>query len=69
MEKEIEKIVFALYSFRKSKNMTQKEVAAKLKCEATYISMVEGGKRIPSVAFLNEWAKVFNMQVYLLIGA
>jgi transcriptional regulator with XRE-family HTH domain len=69
MEKEIDKIVDALYVMRKSNKMTQKQVADKLGCLPNYMSMVERKRRVPSVSFLNQWAKVFNMRVYLFIGA
>lgn len=69
MEKEIENMVYALWSLRKGNEMTQKEVAERMGITYNYLCAIERGKKIPSVEFLNDWAKVFNMRIHLRIGA
>lgn len=69
MEKSIEGIVRLLWSFRRSNGYTQKYVAEKLGVTYNYICLVERGHRIPSVDFLNKWAGIYNMKIYLQISA
>ena len=62
-------MVYVLWSFRMGHGYSQKETAEKLGCEQTYISMVENGKRVPSIDFLNRWARLYDMKIHLKIGA
>lgn len=69
MEKEIENMVYALWSFRKGNGWTQKQVAEKMGISYNYLCMVERGRRIPSIELLNQWAKVYGMRIHLQVGA
>jgi transcriptional regulator with XRE-family HTH domain len=50
---------------RTASGLRQNELAKRLRVTANYISMVENGKREPSVSFLRELARVFNVPVGL----
>lgn len=53
--------------FRLSKNLTQKELAMKLKVERTTISMWESNKSFPNIQTLKKIAQVLNCTVDDLI--
>jgi transcriptional regulator with XRE-family HTH domain len=48
---------------RTASGLRQNELAKRLHVTANYISMVENGKREPSVSFLRELARVFNVPI------
>jgi transcriptional regulator with XRE-family HTH domain len=48
---------------RTASGLRQNEIAKRLHVTANYISLVENGKREPSVSFLRELARVFNVPV------
>jgi transcriptional regulator with XRE-family HTH domain len=50
---------------RTASGIKQKEIAKRLGVTPNYISMVENGKREPSISFLRELAVVFNVPVGL----
>jgi transcriptional regulator with XRE-family HTH domain len=50
---------------RTASGLRQNEVASRLGVTANYISLVENGRREPSVSFLRELARVFNVPVGL----
>lgn len=50
-----------LAKFRKSKNLTQKEVAARLNIAVSTFSNYERGTRIPSPELIHSFAKVLNL--------
>lgn len=53
----------AIKVVRTATGMKQREVAAKVGVTANYMSLVEGGKREPSIAFLNRLAKALGTPV------
>jgi transcriptional regulator with XRE-family HTH domain len=53
----------AIKVVRTATGMKQREVAAKVGVTANYLSLVEGGKREPSIAFLNRLAKTLGIPV------
>jgi len=53
----------AIKVVRTATGMKQREVAAKTGVTANYMSLVEGGKREPSLAFLNRLAKTLGIPV------
>jgi transcriptional regulator with XRE-family HTH domain len=53
----------AIKVVRTATGMKQRDVAAKVGVTANYMSLVEGGKREPSIAFLNRLAKVLGTPV------
>lgn len=56
-----------LLNMRKSKNLSQEEVAAKIGVRANTISQYELGKRNPNVRMLKALAEVLNCKVEDLI--
>jgi len=50
---------------RTASGIRQKEIASKIGVTANYVSMVEAGKREPSVAFLKQIARVIGVPVGL----
>lgn len=50
---------------RTASGIRQKEIASKIGVTANYVSMVEAGKREPSVAFLKQIARVMEVPVGL----
>lgn len=69
MEKEIDNMVHALWSFRKGRGLRQTDIAKKLGVTYNYISLIERRHRVPSVNFLNQYAGALGMKIYLKIGA
>lgn len=55
----------ALRLMRTASGMKQKEIADRLGVTANYISLLENGKREPSVAFLKGLAKILGIPVGL----
>jgi transcriptional regulator with XRE-family HTH domain len=53
----------AIKVVRTAAGMKQRDVAAKIGVTANYMSLVEGGKREPSLAFLNRLAKALGIPV------
>ena len=53
----------AIKVVRTATGMKQRDVAAKVGVTANYMSLVEGGKREPSIAFLNRLAKALGIPV------
>jgi transcriptional regulator with XRE-family HTH domain len=53
----------AIKLIRTARGMTQKDVARKLKVSANYISLVEGGRREPSLPFLRNLAALYNVPI------
>jgi transcriptional regulator with XRE-family HTH domain len=50
---------------RTASGLRQNELAKRLHVTSNYISMVENGKREPSVSFLRELARVFGVPIGL----
>jgi ribosome-binding protein aMBF1 (putative translation factor) len=64
--KEIEpeyQIARALIRARIEKNLTQKQLAAKLGTKQSVLSRVENAKTTPTVSFLKRLAEVLNMNL------
>lgn len=55
----------AIKVIRTASGIRQKEIAGKIGVTANYVSMVEAGKRQPSVAFLKQIARVIGVPVGL----
>lgn len=53
----------ALKLLRTSHNFSQKELAQKLQTSSSYLSEIESGKKIPSVAVLDRYGQIFEMPV------
>jgi transcriptional regulator with XRE-family HTH domain len=53
----------AIKVVRTATGLKQRDVAAKIGVTANYMSLVEGGKREPSLAFLNRLAKTLGIPV------
>lgn len=49
--------------YRKSANLTQKELAEKIKMSTKYIQFIETGKRKPSLKTVYKIAKTFKVKV------
>lgn len=59
----------ALKDLRKSRNMTQKEVAAALGISQNSISMYERGEREPDMKLLSAFGELFQVDMNYLLGA
>lgn len=55
----------AIKLMRTASGMKQKEVASKLSITPNYLSLVENGKREPSISFLKKLAALLNVPVAL----
>jgi transcriptional regulator with XRE-family HTH domain len=55
----------AIKLIRTASGMKQKEIAAKLDVTANYLSLLENGKREPSISFLKRLANVLGVPVGL----
>lgn len=54
---------------RLEKQLTLSDVAAKMDCSISYISIMENGKRLPKLDFIERYATAINIPVLsLLIG-
>ncbi len=56
----------ALRIVRAAKGLSQKEVAEKIARDASYLSLIEAGRRVPSAAVLHQLADVLDIPPYLL---
>lgn len=52
---------------RTNKDLSQDDVATKLNVSKNYISLIENGKKDPSLKFLKDLAKILDIPVLLLI--
>jgi transcriptional regulator with XRE-family HTH domain len=50
-------------SLRKAKKLTQEQLAEAAGCSVEFISLVERGVNSPSVAGLEKFANIFNVEV------
>jgi transcriptional regulator with XRE-family HTH domain len=51
---------------RTARGFTQRDLAAQLKVSANYLSLVESGKREPSLAFLNRLSGKLGVPIAML---
>lgn len=56
----------AIKLIRTARNLTQREIAKKLKVSANYLSLIESDKRDPSLAFLNRLAGALEVPIAML---
>ncbi len=61
------KLGMALKVVRTASGIKQKDIATKLGVTPNYISLLEGGKREPSISFLKRLAKVLKVPTGLLL--
>jgi len=54
---------YTLKELREKNNLTQKEVAERLKVNKNYISMIENGSRNPSDKMKNKLAKIYKCSI------
>lgn len=64
----MERFRMRIRDLRESRDMTQAELAAKLGCATSTISMYEQGKREPSFEVLRSIADIFHVPVESLIS-
>ncbi|WP_075306432.1 helix-turn-helix domain-containing protein [Hyalangium minutum] len=57
----------ALKKLREKRNLKQKELAEKAALDASYVSQIENGKRVPSTAAVEAIAKALDVPLYLLM--
>lgn len=57
-----------LKSLRTDANLTQHQLATRLKVATSTIGMYESGKRMPDTSILAELARIFNVSIDYLIG-
>lgn len=57
----------ALKLVRVARGLSQKELALRADMDASYISLLEGEKRVPTVTTLGELAKVLDIPLHLLV--
>ena len=55
-----------IYQIRKRKGLSQEEMARDLSVTANYISLIENGKKEPSLSFLKKVAKEYDFPFILL---
>jgi transcriptional regulator with XRE-family HTH domain len=56
----------AIKLIRTARNLTQRDIAKKLKVSANYLSLIESDKRDPSLAFLNRLAAELGVPIAML---
>jgi transcriptional regulator with XRE-family HTH domain len=61
------KLGMALKVIRTASGIKQKDIAAKLGVTPNYISLLEGGRREPSISFLKKLAKILKVPIGLLL--
>ncbi len=61
------KLGLALKVIRTASGMKQKDIAAKLHVTPNYISLLESGRREPSISFLKRLAKLLKVPTGLLL--
>jgi transcriptional regulator with XRE-family HTH domain len=57
----------AIKLVRASKGLSQKDLAKKLKVDSSFVSLLEKGKRCPSMATLESIAGSLNVPIYLIM--
>lgn len=57
----------AIKTVRALREMEQRDLAKLLGVDASYISLIESGQRVPSTAVLEQIAKSFGVPLYLLV--
>lgn len=57
----------AIKMLRASRGMQQRELAKKLDVDGSYISLLESGKRTPSLELLQAFASKLRVPVYLIL--
>jgi transcriptional regulator with XRE-family HTH domain len=57
----------ALKLLREKRKLKQKDLAKKASLDASYVSQIESGKRIPSTAAVESIAKALDVPLYLLM--
>lgn len=57
----------AIKTVRALREMEQRDLARLLGVDASYISLIESGRRVPSTAVLERIAKSFGVPLYLLM--
>jgi transcriptional regulator with XRE-family HTH domain len=57
----------ALKLLREKRRLKQKELAEKATLDASYVSQIESGKRIPSTSAVDALAKALDVPLYLLM--
>lgn len=57
----------ALKTLRKVRHLNQKELAEKAQLDASYVSQIEGGKRVPSTPAIDAIAQAFGVPIHLLM--
>lgn len=60
-------IGFAVFSLRTKNNLSQEELAERSGLHRTYISLVERGKRIPTIDALERITNAMNVDIFELI--
>lgn len=56
----------AIKLIRTARGISQRDLASELKISANYLSLIEGGKREPSLAFLNRLATELRVPIAML---
>lgn len=64
---DLEKIVINLKNYRKNASLTQEELSEKANLSPDYISLIERGKRYPSLKSLFKIADALEIEAYRLI--
>lgn len=64
---DLEKIVINLKNYRKNAGMTQEELSEHAGLSPDYISLIERGKRYPSLKSLFKIADALKIEAYRLI--
>ncbi len=57
----------AIRVVRTARGYTQQQLAEKIQRDASYISMIETGRRLPSLLVLEDIAKALSMPLYLML--
>ncbi len=57
----------AIRVVRSSRGWSQKDLARRAKLDSSYISLLETGRRVPSMAAIENLASVLKVPVYLLV--
>lgn len=54
--------------FRKQKDLTQEQLATKVRVSSTYIGFIEQGQRNPSLKTIDKIARVLGVKISDLLG-
>ncbi len=57
----------AIRTIRAARGLSQKDLAARLKIDPSYVSLIEAGKRVPSISVLEDISKALDVPIYLLM--